>query len=121
MSYWNHVETRTDGPFEIVLDWTYETASLYDCFDDTVDDIEDMIDRCNRHIDTHYIARVRAMYNGKEYGVSHLGSCYAYDCFPEEDMKNEIYGYLPDMIEEAKDEAAKNLREMKEKLEKDFA
>jgi hypothetical protein len=120
MRHWYHAETRNAAPFEIVLDWTYEDAALGDCFDETVTDLENMIDRCNRHIDTHYIARVRVMYNGTEMGSSILGSCYASDCDPADDMQAGIGGYLDDMIAEATEEAQSRALEMLENLKKDF-
>jgi len=120
MDFWTQVETRKVGQFDIVLDWTYEHASISDCFDDTVSDVEDMVRRHNAGIDTHYIARVRAMYDGVEMGCSTLGSCYAYDCSPEDDMLSGISGYLDDMIDEAVDQAQDEAVRMLERLKTDF-
>ena len=120
MRFWHHVETREIDQFDVVVDWTYEDAALGDCFDDSVSDIEDMIDRCNRGVDTHYIARVRVFYNGHEMGSSTLGSCYAYDCDPSDDIESGIGGYLEDMIDEAMAEARAEAVRMLEVLKKDF-
>lgn len=121
MQHWYHVETREDqAPFKVVLEWTYEDCALRDCFDDTVSDIEDMERRCNAGIDTHYIARVRVMYDGVEMGSAVIGSCYAYDCHPEDNMRAGIDGYLEDMIAEAMDEARGRAVEMLDRLKADF-
>lgn len=120
MRYWHHVETREMDQFSVILDWTYEDVALRDCFDDTVSDIEDMERRCNAGTDTHYIARVRVMYDGVEMGTSTLGSCYAYDCDPEDNMRAGIDGYLDDMIDEAMDEARSRAVDMLDRLKADF-
>lgn len=120
MRTWTYIETQEHGPFSLILDWTYEDSALSDCFDETIFDLEDMIDRCNRYVDTHYIARVRAFYDGVEMGASILGSCYARDCNPAEDMASGLGGYLEDMIDEALTEARTRSKEMLNRLKKDF-
>jgi hypothetical protein len=118
--HWYYVETRDHGPFSVILDWCYEDSPISSCFDETVSDIADMVDRCNRYVDTHYVARVRAMYDGVEMGSSTLGSCYAYGCDPEEDMRAGIGGYLEDMIEDVLEQARNRSVEMLDRLKKDF-
>ncbi|MCA1800103.1 MAG: hypothetical protein LC650_02270 [Actinobacteria bacterium] len=106
MTDWNRVELREGKPFDIELSWAHEDQSIQDAFDGAEVDVDDMIDRCNRFVDTHYIARVRALFDGKEFGSAYLGSCYAYDCSPEEDMtENNDNGYLDHLIEDAVNEA----------------
>lgn len=120
MTYWYTVKEFKYAEFDVIVDWTYEHCALGDCFDDTVSDVEDMIRRCNAGLDTHYIARVRAMYDGVEMGSATLGSCYAYDCDPEDDINAGIGGYLEDMIEEAVDDARKEAVRMLDRLKRDF-
>lgn len=120
MQHWYLVSTREQKPFSVYIDWTYEDCALSDCFDDTVNDVEDMIRRCNAGIDTHYVARVRVLYDGVEMGSAILGSCYAYDCDPADDIKAGISGYLDDMIDEAMDEARGRAVEMLDRLKTDF-
>ena len=120
MRFWHYVETREIDQFSVILDWTYEEVPIRDMFDGTCYDIEDMERRHNEGIDTHYIARVRAMYKGREMGCATLGSCYAYECDPADDMVNGVSGYLEDMIEEALDEARAACVDMLEVLKKDF-
>ena len=108
------------GNFDIIVDWTYEDCSVRDCFDETEEQFLEMERRQEAHLDTHYIARVRAMYDGVEMGCSSLGSCYAYDCSPEDDINNGISGYLEDMIEEAVDDARTEAVRMLDRLKEDF-
>ena len=120
MTYWYTVKEFKYAEFDVIVDWTYEDAALGDCFDETVSDLESMIQRCTDGTDTHYIARVRAMYDGVEMGSSTLGSCYAYGCDPEDDINAGIGGYLEDMIEESVDDARKEAVRMLDRLKRDF-
>lgn len=120
MDYWYKVKEFKQAQFDIIVDWTYEHCALGDCFDDTVSDLEDMIRRCNAGLDTHYIARVRVFYRGHEMGLSTLGSCYAYDCSPEDDILAGIGGYLEDMVAEAVDQAQNEAVAMLQRLKADF-
>lgn len=106
--------------FDIIVDWTYEHCSVRDCFDETEEQFQEMERRQEAYLDTHYIARVRAMYDGVEMGSAHLGSCYAYDCSPEDDINDGIGGYLEDMIEEAVDQARTEAVRMLDRLKEDF-
>lgn len=106
--------------FDIIVDWTYEHCSVRDCFDETEEQFQEMERRQEAYLDTHYIARVRAMYDGVEMGSSSLGSCYAYDCSPEDDINDGIGGYLEDMIEEAVDDARAEAVRMLDRLKADF-
>lgn len=120
MLFWHYVETREIDQFSVILDWTYEDAPLSHCFDETVSDIQEMERRCEAHLDTHYIARVRVYYDGHEMGSATLGSCYAYDCSPEDDINDGIGGYLEDMIDEAMDDARAEAVKMLDRLKADF-
>ena len=106
--------------FDIIVDWTYEDCSVRDCFDETEEQYAEMERRQEAYLDTHYIARVRAMYDGVEMGCATLGSCYAYDCSPEDDINDGIGGYLEDMIEEAVDQAQTEAVRMLDRLKEDF-
>ena len=120
MRYWYEAKRFKQEQFNVVVDWTYEDAALGDCFDETVSDIEDMIRRCNAGLDTHYVARVRVFYDGHEMGRTTLGSCYAYDCSPEDDINDGISGYLEDMLYEAMDDARSEAVKMLDRLRADF-
>jgi hypothetical protein len=120
MRYWHEVKRFKQDQFDVVVDWTYEESALSDCFDETVSDLADMIRRCNDGTDTHYVARVRVFYDGHELGSTTLGSCYAYGCDPEDDIRDGISGYLEDMIYEAMDDARGEAVKMLDRLKADF-
>jgi hypothetical protein len=106
--------------FDIIVDWTYEDCSVRDCFDETDEQFAEMERRLDAYLDTHYIARVRAMYDGVEMGSDYLGSCYAYDCTPEDDINDGIGGYLEQMVDEAVDQARNEAVAMLQRLKADF-
>jgi len=120
MNYYHTVKEFKYAEFDMIIDWTYEHCSVRDCFEETEEEYAEMERRQEAYLDTHYIARVRAMYDGVEMGSSSLGSCYAYDCSPEDDINDGIGGYLEDMIEEAVDEARAEAVRMLDRLKADF-
>jgi hypothetical protein len=118
--YYTTVKEFKQDQFDVIVDWTYEHCSVRDCFDETEEQYAEMERRLNDYTDTHYIARVRAMYDGVEMGCATLGSCYAYDCDPEDDINDGIGGYLEDMIDEAMDQARTEAVAMLQRLKADF-
>jgi len=115
-----HAKTFKVDQFDIIVDWTYEDCSVRDCFDETEEEFQEMERRQEAYLDTHYIARVRAMYDGVEMGSATIGSCYARDCSPEDDINDGIGGYLEDMVDEAVDEARTEAVAMLQRLKADF-
>jgi hypothetical protein len=115
-----HAKTFKVDQFDIIVDWTYEDCSIRDMFDETEEEYAEMERRLDAYIDTHYIARVRAMYDGVEMGCDTLGSCYARECSPEDDIDAGIGGYLADMVEEAVDQACEEAVRMLDRLKTDF-
>jgi len=105
--FWTHAKTVADPNrlYTIRIDWCYEDVAIRDCFDETVSDVADMERRCDAGIDTHFIARVRAFWRGYELASTTLGSCYARDCAPEDEIENGLAGYLEDMTVEVLQEA----------------
>ena len=120
MRYFTTVKEFRYAEFDIIVDWTYEDCSVRDCFDETEEEFAEMERRLNAHLDTHYVARVRAMYDGVEMGCDTLGSCYARECSPEDDINDGIGGYLEDMIEQAVDQARTEAVRMLDRLKADF-
>ena len=120
MRYYTTVREFKVDQFDVIVDWTYEDCSVRDCFDETEEEFLEMERRQEAHLDTHYIARVRAMYDGVEMGVDHLGSCYARDCSPEDDINDGIGGYLEGMVDQAVDEARVEAVAMLQRLKADF-
>ena len=115
-----HAKTFKVDQFDIIVDWTYEDCSVRDCFDETEEEFAEMERRLDAYIDTHYISRVRAMYDGVEMGCDTIGSCYARECSPEDDIDAGIGGYLADMVEEAVDQAREEAVRMLDRLKTDF-
>ena len=120
MNYYHTVKEFKVEQFDIIVDWTYETCSVRDCFDETEEEFREMERRLDNEIDTHYRVRVRAMYDGVEMGSAHLGSCYAYDCSPDDNINEGIGGYLEDMVAEAVDQARNEAVAMLQRLKADF-
>ena len=115
-----HAKTFKVDQFDIIVDWTYEDCSVRDCFDETEEEFQEMERRLEAYLDTHYIARVRAMYDGVEMGSATIGSCYARDCSPEDDINDGIGGYLEQMVDEAVDQARNEAVAMLQRLKADF-
>jgi hypothetical protein len=114
------VDTREIDQFTVELAWCYEDLDLSQVFE-TAEEIAEHADRCNRYIDTHYVARVRVFYDGKEMGSDYLGSCYAYGMDPAQDMLEEqCGGYLEQMINTAMNEARNQVVHMIARLKEDF-
>ena len=120
MRYFTTVKEFKVDQFDIIVDWTYEDCSVRDCFDETEEEFQEMERRLEAYLDTHYIARVRAMYDGVEMGSDTLGSCYARDCSPEDDINDGIGGYLEDMVDQAVDQARTEAVAMLQRLKADF-
>ena len=121
--FWTHAKTVADPGqlYTIHIDWCYEDVAIRDCFDDTVSDVADMERRCDAGIDTHFITRVRAFWRGYELASTTLGSCYAADCEPEDEIEDGLGGYLSDMTDEVVAEADRELVRLNRALIKDVA
>ena len=116
---WNTVKTFKMANFDIEVAWAYEDLPLSYMFENE-EDIEIHQKRCEDYTDTHYVARVRAMYDDVEMGSDYLGSCYAYDCDPAVDIDNGIGGCLVDMVDTAISEAQNEAVRMLDRLKADF-
>jgi len=108
--------------YHIVVDWWYEDVPIRDMFDDTVSDVAEMERRCDAGIDTHFITRVRLFYRGHLMADENLGSCYASECSPEEEiLENRLGGYFDDMLEQARKEADRELVRLNREIARDAA
>ena len=119
--YYYTVKQFQQGQFDIIVDWTYEDCSVRDMFEETEEQYAEMERRLDAYLDTHYIARVRAIYNGVEMGSDTLGSCYAYNCTPEDDINDGIGGHLAQMVDTAVSEARSEAERLLSKLSADFS
>jgi hypothetical protein len=116
---WNTVKTFEQDQFEVEIAWCYEDLPLSYVFE-TEEDIAIHQRRCEDYTDTHYVARVRVLYDDKEMGSDYLGSCYAYGMDPAQDIADGIGGHLEDMIDTAMEQARAETVRMIERLKKDF-
>lgn len=98
---WTEATRRVTGHVTEVISWSVEDTPLDTVFDEDEHDIPAMIKRINDYTDTHYMVRVQILVDNHVFGESQLGSCYAYDCTPEEDIANHVGGYLPQLIDDA--------------------
>ena len=121
--FWTHAKTVADPNrlYTIRIDWCYEDVAIRDCFDDTVSDVPEMERRCDAGIDTHFIARVRAFWRDYELASTTLGSCYAADCSPEDEIEAGLAGYLEGMTDEVVAEADRELVRLNRALIEDVA
>jgi len=102
---WTEASRRVTGHVAEVISWRVEDTPLDTAFDEDEHDIPAMVNRINNYTDTHYVVRVQILVDNHVFGESQLGSCYAYDCTPEEDIANHVGGYLPQLIDEANQES----------------
>jgi len=102
---WTEASRRVTGHVTEVVSWCVEDTPLDTAFDEDEHDIPAMVNRINNYTDTHYVVRVQILVDNHVFGESQLGSCYAYDCTPEEDIANHVGGYLPQLIDEANQES----------------
>ena len=120
MREWNTVKTFTQDQFEVELAWCYEDLPLSHVFE-TAEEIAEHQRRCENYTDTHYVARVRVLYDDVEMGSDYLGSCYAYGMDPAQDMLEEqCGGYMEQMIDTAMEEARAETVRMIARLKTDF-
>jgi hypothetical protein len=92
-------EFERDG-FDIVVDKTWETSAIRDCFDDTCYDIPDLEEKVNSGFYDWFMVRVRVQVEGITVGSAYLGGCLYEDA--REVLKD---GVVEDMIWEAMEEA----------------
>ena len=72
-NYWDTLhEEKSDG-FDIVASIGYEDIHPADCFDDTVDDINEICRKIDNGTYTWFVLRVQAFKKGVLLGESYLG------------------------------------------------
>lgn len=120
MQSWNYLETRHIDNFDIAIDWAYDPTPIQDAFIDTDFKIQQMIERCDSGIDTHYLIRVRVYYQGLELASDHLGSQYAMNCSPSQHVTNDSDKWIEDLIETCLDQAKSKITNLQKKLTEDF-
>jgi len=122
MDNWVHVLELQKEMFTIHIDWTYEDAPICVMFDDTICDIDEMEQLCERGIDSHYMTRVSVFFEGLKIEELIVGSCYASGISPDEDIENEYkFGYISDFVDTAMENARDECKNLAHRLNESFA
>jgi hypothetical protein len=100
-----------DG-FDIIVDQTAEYSHPAESFDGSVYDIAEICRKIDDGTYEWFVLRVRALFRGHEFGVSHLGCCLYSDA-------REVLtdGVAEDLISDAIELAKKEIVKMRELLE----
>lgn len=106
-------------PYEIEVSWAYEEIPICEIFDDAVTDVREMERRCDAGVDTHFVVRVQAFWQGYELASDTLGSCYARDCAPEQEIQAGLGGYIEDLIDDVVAEADRELIQLNRAIRDD--
>ena len=100
------IEIGTFDGFDITLSALVEYSSIADSFDDSVNEIQDIINKVNRYDLMWFCAGVTAYKNGIELGSEYLGECL-YESLEDfikdpyfEDMKTQAIERSKIIIEE---------------------
>ena len=115
----NHKE-YTDGPFEVKVWYAPEFVPIADLFDDEVSNIKEMEIKADKGEASWFVAGVDYFYKGHNVGSDSLGGNY-YEEWEDDALDSGLGGYLDDMKANAKDQALKNVKELKNSMSKDFA
>ena len=107
-----HYDTLLDekrGPFQIIVDKTWEDLSPRDMFED--DDIDEICRKIDNYTYDWFMLRTRVLYEGVELAAEYLGGCLY------EDAREVLTdGLAEDQIYQALINAKKELSDMKAKF-----
>jgi hypothetical protein len=93
------------GPFQVIVDKTWEDLHPNDCFDDSITDIKDIcakIDRCELD---WFMLRVRVLFDGHELAADYVGG-FLYEDAREVLRDGTAEDMISSTIEQAKTAAA---------------
>lgn len=111
MRYWDKLAEFQRSNFTVIVDKSWEDIDVGDCFDDTCYDIQDMRNKINSGDLDWFMLRVRVMFEGHEFGSAYLGGMLyenASECLTD--------GTAEDVIDEAMDQAKKEIERMASKI-----
>ena len=98
MQHWETIDTKNVQGFDIVCAVTYEDTHPADCFDDSIEDIEELCRKIDAGLLDWFVVRVQALKHGIELGNAYLGG-NLYD--RARDFVTESGGCYEDLIAEA--------------------
>ena len=111
-----HYDTLLDevrGPFQIIVDKTWEDLNPRSCFDESITDIEEICTKINSCDLDWFMLRVRVLFDGHELAAEHVGG------FLYEDAAEVLRdGTAEDMIESAVEQAKEAAAELFHKLQR---
>jgi hypothetical protein len=107
MKHYETIKTEDIQGFHVVCSVAYEDIHPRDCFDDSVNDINDICDKIDQGIYQWFMVRVEAYKQGILIGTDYLGG-NLYESYDE--FLNDAY-YL-DMVDNAISEAKSNLEKL---------
>jgi len=111
MRYYDELATYERDGFTVIVDKSHEDLDPRDMFDDSVSDVEEIINDINRGHLEWFMLRVRVMVDSLEMGSHYLGGCLYED--PKEILTD---GTAEDCIGEALAEAKKEVYKYKQKF-----
>jgi hypothetical protein len=93
------------GPFQVIVDKTWEDLHPNDCFDETVTDIKDLCARIDRCELDWFMLRVRVLFDGHELAADYVGG-FLYEDAREVLRDSTAEDMIANTIEQAKESAA---------------
>lgn len=110
-----HYDTLLDeqrGPYQVIVDKTWEDLHPKDCFDESVTDIADICARIDRCDLDWFMLRVRVLFDGHELASDYVGG------FLYEDAREVLKdGTAEDMIENTIEQARTAAAELFQRLQ----
>ena len=73
MRYWNEIDSREIDGFTVVLETSWEDIDPRDLFDDSIDDVNDIVEKINTGFYEWFILRARVVFDEITIGESSIG------------------------------------------------
>lgn len=109
MQHWETLDARTVDGFEIVCSKTWDDTHPRDCFDDSIDDINEICRKIDAGLLDWFVVRVEAYKCGILLGSEYLGGCLYEDA---KDFIKEDEDYYKDLIYSAVKQANEAIAEL---------
>lgn len=113
--YYDTLLEEVRGPFNVILDKTWEDLHPKDCFDDSVTDIQEICEKIDRGSLDWFMLRCRVFYEGVELASDYIGG-FLYDDAREILTDGVGEDIIEDTIRQAR-EAAVSMKAKFEALE----
>jgi hypothetical protein len=111
--YYDTLLDEVRGPFQIIVDKTWEDLHPNDCFDESVTDIKEICTKIDQGSLDWFMLRVRVLFEGHELAAEHVGG------FLYEDAREVLRdGTAEDMISCATEQAKEAAAQLFHKLQR---